>query len=315
MSGRRWLLVMSAIAIASTKTSKADLPFILGNDQFQVRVTTGEAGLFAKFGPRFDTSARVDSVKAGKEEFVAEEGLIDEFNQRWVPPPGYNDDSSAGNVFVKIGVGMLRRTRIAPYRFADAYPVEVLAATKTIFRDNARAIFEQVLPFSNGWGYRYRKSYFVDPDKRRIEITYELENLCLKEIEIDQYNHNWLALAPASKKAPWTVRTPLTPAPASILQCQVNVGGLAFNQVPEAPTFSTFAQRDRPPRSCTLVSDGHKYISIICAFPASRFSIFTQDNMLAPEIFASFRIPPNHTATWRRRYDFKMTPPLPCSSR
>jgi hypothetical protein len=216
---------------------------------------------------------------------------------------------------MKIGVGLLRRTRITPYRFWDAYPIERQATTKIVSRDNRNVTFEQMLPTSEGWGYRYRKSYAVDPDKRKIEITYELENLSLQEIEVDQYNHNWLALAPAAPKAPWTIRTPLIPGPRSLLHCWVSPGELAFHQVPADPAYFTYAQNDSPAGSTTLVSDGKRWISITCDFPASRLSVFTQGNLLAPEIFARFRIPPNRTATWRRCYVFKTTPPWPAPSR
>jgi len=189
--GIKMALVISALVIAATAGCRAEVPFFLGNDQFLVRVATTCDEQLAKFGPRFDSSARVDSIRADGQEFLAQEGLIDEFNQRWVPPPGYNDATSAGNVFMKIGVGLLRRTRITPYRFADTYPIEARATTKLIFRNQMLAIFEQSLPLTDGWGYRYRKSYAVDTRTRRITITYELESLSFKEIEIDQYNHNW----------------------------------------------------------------------------------------------------------------------------
>ena len=313
--GIKMALVISALVIAATAGCRAEVPFFLGNDQFLVRVATTCDEQLAKFGPRFDSSARVDSIRADGQEFLAQEGLIDEFNQRWVPPPGYNDATSAGNVFMKIGVGLLRRTRITPYRFADTYPIEARATTKLIFRNQMLAIFEQSLPLTDGWGYRYRKSYTVDTRTRRLTITYEIENLSFKEIEIDQYNHNWLQLAAASKKTPWILRTPLSVGPASILHCQASPGELVFQEVPEEPAYFTHAQDGRLPKSRTLVSDGSKYISIACDFPASRLSIFTQKNLLAPEIFACFRIRPNHTAIWRRCYEFKTTPPLPHSNR
>lgn len=295
--------------LAATPCRAGD-PFLLGDERFQVRVVPGDSGLFAKFGPRFDTSARIDSVKSDGEEFLAQEGLVDEFNQRWLPPPGYDQAPSPGNLFMKIGVGLLRRTRITPYRFWDPYPLVTSAKTEIVSRDDRSVVFEQVIPPSGDRGYRYRKSYVVSPEQHRVEITYELENLGSQEIEIDQYNHNWLALSPASPSAPWTIRTPLIPGPRSLLHCQVSPGELMFHAVPQEVVYFTFAQNENPSKSSTVVSDGRKRISITCHFSASRLSIFTQGNLLAPEIFAHFRIPPGGTASWRRDYVFQTPAPL-----
>ena len=299
--------------LAATSCRAGD-PFLLGNDQFQVRVVPGDGGLFEKFGPRFDTTARIDSIKSGGVEFVAQEGLVDEFNQRWVPPPGYDDVPSPGNVFMKIGVGMLRRTRIAPYRFWDPYPLVQPAATRSISRDDMRVTFEQVMPPSGDWGYRYRKSYEVAPERRMVEITYELTNLGRKEIEFDQYNHNWLALDAASPSKPWIIKTPLAAGPGSLLHCRMSPGELAFDQVPQGITYFTRAQSGSPPKSFTTVSDGKKFVSIACDFSASRFAVFTQDYLLAPEIFARFDVPPGVTVIWHRRFVFQTSAPLPLRS-
>lgn len=289
---------------------RAEVPFLLGDERFQVRVVPGDDSLTAKFGPRFDTSARIDSVQSDGEEFLAREGLVDEFNQRWLPPPGYDEAPSPGNLFLKIGVGLLRRTRITPYRFWDPYPLITSAKTELVSRDDRSVVFEQVMPPSGTGGYRYRKSYVVSPEKKRVEIAYELANLGSQEIEIDQYNHNWLVLSPASPSTPWTIRTPLIPGPRSLLHCQVSPGELMFHAVPQEVIYFTFAQNNSPSTSSTFVSDGRKRISITCHFSASRFSVFTQGNLLAPEIFAHFRIPPGGTANWRRVYVFQTAPAL-----
>ncbi|MFZ4780031.1 MAG: hypothetical protein ACOYM3_32145 [Terrimicrobiaceae bacterium] len=302
-----WLLLLIVgISMLAATPCQAEDSFLLGNDLFQVRVVPGDGGLSKKFGPRFDTTARIDSIKSDGVEFVAQEGLVDEFNQRWVPPPGYDDVPSPGNVFMKIGVGMLRRTRITPYRFWDSYPLVQPAATRNISRDDMRATFEQVMPSSGDLGYRYRKSYEVDPDRRAVEITYELTNLGCKGIEFDQYNHNWLALDAASPSNPWIIRTPLAAGPGCLLHCRISPGELAFDKVPPGVTYFTRAQSGSPPKSFTTVSDGKKFLSIVCDFSASRFAVFTQDNLLAPEIFAQFDVPPGGTVTWHRSYLFKV---------
>lgn len=300
------LLLIAGIVIFISAPCRAGAPFLLGDDRFQVRVVPGGDGLSEEFGPRFDTTGRIDSVKADGVEFVAREGLVDEFNQRWVPPPGYDGVPSPGNVFMKIGVGLLKRTRITPYRFWDPYPVIVPATTKTVFRNDRSAVFEQVLRGPKDLSYRYRKTYDVDPEKQTVTITYELENLGCREIEFDQYNHNWLALDEASPSKPWTIRTPFSVDPGSLLHCRVGPGTLAFEQVTQEVAYFTCAQKSRSPTSLTTVSDGKKFLSIACDFPASRFAVFAQGNLLAPEVFASFDLPPGGTVTWRRRYRFEV---------
>jgi hypothetical protein len=198
--------------------------------------------------------------------------------------------------------------------------VEPGAAVVIIPRATSRQNLDAIFHFKNRWprcaigvlprppsgdrGYRYRKSYVVSPEQHRGEITYELENLGSQEIEIDQYNHNWLALSPASPSNPWIIRTPLIPGPRSLLHCRVSPGELMFHALPQEVVYFTFAQKDSPSESSTVVSDGRKRISITCHFSASRLSIFTQGNLLAPEIFAHFLIPPAGTRKIDVRREF-----------
>jgi hypothetical protein len=295
--------VAALFLAAATLTSAGEPHLLLGDANFAVRVARDPASLTARYGHRFDTTAHIDSVQAKGMEFLGEEGLVDEFNQRWVPPPGYND-APLENAFLKIGVGLLQRTRITPYRFWEPHPVLTHAPTRLISHDQTHACFEQTLPRQGAWGFRYRKTYTVNPARRQITILYELENLSLHPIEVDQYNHNWLALHPASAAHPWTISTSLTPSLPAILASQPPSPSLTFSHVPAEPRYFMKAQNSPSPESHTVVSDGRKTVRMLCHFPASRFALFTQGHLLAPEVFAHLRILPGESAQWKRTYQF-----------
>lgn len=300
--------VAALFLAGATFAPAGEPPLLLGDANFAVRVIRDPASLTARYGHRFDTTARIDSVQAEGMEFLGEEGLVDEFNQRWVPPPGYNDAPPLENDFLKLGVGLLQRTRITPYRFWEPYPALTLAPTRLISHDQAHARFEQTLPRQGPWGFRYRKTYTVNPARRQITILYELENLSLHPIEVDQYNHNWLALHPASAAHPWTINSSLTPSLPAILASQPPSPSLSFSHVPAEPRYFMKAQNSPSPESHTVVSDGRKTVRMLCHFPASRFAIFTQGHLLAPEVFAHVRILPGETAQWKRTYQFLTGP-------
>lgn len=296
------------LLVGATATPAGESPLVLGDGSFTVQITQDPASLTARYGHRFDTTARIDSVQVEGLEFLGEEGLVDEFNQRWIPPPGYNDAPPLKKTFLKIGVGLLQRTRITPYRFWEPYPAVTLAPTRLLSHDREHACFEQILPRQDTWGFRYRKTYTVTPGRRQITISYELENLSLHPIEVDQYNHNWLALHPASARHPWTITTTLTPSLAAILTSQPPSSSLTFTDVPAAPRFFMKAQSAPAAESQTTVSDGRKTVRMLCHFPASRFALFTQGHLLAPEVFAHFHIRPGETARWKRTYQFSTGP-------
>ena len=106
-------------------------------------------------------------------------------------PPGYNEGSN-GSVFLKIGVGILKRNA-SPYNFSSSYPVVELAQTTTTWGPD-RAHFVQTLSgTANGYCCRLEEELIVK--NNRLLMHYVLTNTGTKTFTTEQYLHNFLTFS------------------------------------------------------------------------------------------------------------------------
>ncbi len=151
-------------------------------------------------GPRFDWSGMIASVERDGHRFFGEwrmrpkpkatdnvVGTAGEFGIR--SPLGY-DEAKAGECFVKIGVGRLRRPDNEPYHFSRQY--EVLPSPWVIREGKHWIEFQQELSAERGWGYRFTKRIELAPAAPDITIRYILENTGSQRITTDHYCHNFV---------------------------------------------------------------------------------------------------------------------------
>lgn len=293
------LALFCLLPLGVAAEAQSDGGFWLGDGSFRAHVATDADGLREKYGPRFDP-IRVDRVDRGGVGFLGEEGLIDEFSSRWSPPPGYDEGFEGG--FLKIGVGLLQRMRVTPYRFWDPYPVLQPAVTELVERSALQAVFEQRLK-AGRWQYLYRKTIAVDPSRGRVEISYEFQNTGRERISFDQYNHNWLCM---ERDQPWMFATALNPGIQWLLAASALPDGMGFGKPPAAPLYFTAAQRNTSSIGWARCSDGLRDVMVIARLPVSRLSIFVKDGFLVPEIFGTFQVEPGESVSWKRIYIFRI---------
>jgi hypothetical protein len=115
-------------------------------------------------------------------------GPVDEFR-----PLGW-DTAAPGGVFVKIGVGALRKPDDGKY---DNYKLYEIAdpGRWTIRRRRDSIEFTQALaePVS-GYGYLYRKTLRLAKGRPEMTLEHSLKNTGTRAIETTVYNHNFLVL-------------------------------------------------------------------------------------------------------------------------
>jgi len=117
-------------------------------------------------------------------------GPANEFSMH--DPPGY-DTANPGELFLKIGVGLLERPNVKPYRFFKEYRL-VDSGKWTVQSGADRVAFHhEVLPSEAGrnYGYRYTKSLRLAEDAQMI-IDHRLENIGAHPIDTDMYYHNFI---------------------------------------------------------------------------------------------------------------------------
>ena len=129
-------------------------------------------------------------------------GPVNEFQA----PLGY-DDAQAGGTFIKIGVGVLRKTEGSYNRY---FPYEVLDSGKWSVQKQIDSIeFTQELSDPNsGYGYVYRKLVRLAKGKPEMLIEQSLKNTGRRAIQSSVYNHNFIVLDRQAPGPDFTFRVP-----------------------------------------------------------------------------------------------------------
>ena len=278
----------------------------LGNEHFQVEVTTPMTGCMAEYGPRFETLGAVTGVRLDGMSFLAREGLIDEFNiQATLSPSGY-DAAQAGDPFMKIGVGELLREDDQPYDFSHPYTIRQMAPVHAEQR-NGEIVFTQSLRTETGWGYDYCKTYQVLPDAATLVIEYRLKNTGLHPIHAEQYNHNWFNFGgdPVNDGYSMLSKFGIAEDGAHWVERQgerLNVMGrfaepCYFASPHPAPALANWLHLRHADRGCAVAVSGD--------FDMARFALYADQSAVCPEVFFQTQLAPDESKTWKRIYEFQ----------
>ena len=310
----RSLLACSLIPVClAAFLGMAETPEVitLGNGSFQMQVTMPMTRCISEYGPRFDISAAITSVKLDGNEFLINEGLIDEFNIAWIPPPGYSE-AKPGETFLKIGVGEVIREEEKNYEFWRKYKLRQPASTSFVRQEGGLAFTQSIL-LESGWGYEYRKSYAIHPESRTITVAYSLQNIGQHTIEASQYTHNWFALGGFSKETPPCVIPDFgftEPPPAWLSLAN---GRLTLARKPAPGDYFTATRLADASKNRMQVVNLEKNQSVTVSgdFEVSRFSLSVNRSALCPEIFIHITLSPGQIKTWSRTYEFSNTETQP----
>ena len=142
-----------------------------------------EAGGHSYFGQwfeRYDPKIH-DAVMGPVEEFLTEGSGL-----------GY-EAAKPGEVFVKIGVGAVRKPDEPRFRQFSTY--EIADPGKwTVHTFGDRVEFIHELNAGNGYAYLYRKTVRLTPGRAELVVEHQLKNTGSKTIETSVYNHDFFML-------------------------------------------------------------------------------------------------------------------------
>ncbi len=138
----------------------------------------------AYFGPIIDR----DRHDPGRDDHVA--GTAGEYGM--TSPLGY-EEAGPGESFVKIGIGVLRRTDDKPYFFRRDYPL-VDGGRWRIESTPVQSIAVQAVDGPRGWGYEQRTRVALLPDRPGFVIERTLTNTGTQPFATDYYCHNFVLL-------------------------------------------------------------------------------------------------------------------------
>jgi hypothetical protein len=135
---------------------------------------------FGVWFPKYDPLLH-DAITGPVEEFRGENGGL-----------GYAD-AKPGGLFVKIGVGVLRKPDDAKYNFARSYAL--VNPGQRVVRPHADHIdFEHEINDGEGYAYIYKKTVRVVGKKPQLILEHSLKNTGSKVIDTTVYNHDFYVI-------------------------------------------------------------------------------------------------------------------------
>jgi hypothetical protein len=265
------------------------------------------------YGPWFTASEppvrdfiyRDADIVAGAQSSVM--GPAEEFSQ----PQGF-DTAKAGETFVKIGVGVLRKPDGGNYSAFASYEL-VDHGTWSVRTARDAVAFEQTVNDSvSGYGYIYGKSVQLMSGRPEMTITHSLRNTGRLRLDSRQYNHNFLVLDGAPIGADMAITLPFP-----IQTTQPLDPALATIHGREIAYLKTLEGRDRVTASITgFGSESGDYdlrienrktgagLRITSDRPMASLSLWSIRSVLAMEPFVDVSTEPGQTTTWTFTYAY-----------
>jgi hypothetical protein len=264
---------------------------------------------FAQYDP-----LKNDSITGPVEEFRTDDGPMGHSvsdGQLVIHPGaiGYNE-AKPGELFLKPGVGVLRKIDNSPYQFGVAYPI-VDTGKWTVKVVPRSVIFRQVLNGPQGYAYVYEKRLTLDKNYSVITLEHSLKNTGQTTIDTNVYNHDFFILDGKPVGPGMVVRFAFEPKTERPLGAAARIEGKELVYV-DAP-----APRSGPSGYLTGYSDGASDYDFTVEdknskvgvqqtsdSPLTRLYFWSTNTTICPEAYIHLNVPPGKTSYWKIRYRF-----------
>jgi hypothetical protein len=239
-----------------------------------------------------------DSITGPVEEFRPDDG-----------GQGY-DAAQPGGTFVKIGVGVLRKTSNAPYRFGDSFPI-VDTGQWTIHTGKRSVSFQQRLTSPTGINYLYTKKLILSRDGSVLTLQHTLKNLGAAPLVTNVYDHDFFMLDGQPTGPGFVLHLAFAPAPQTPLEPNATVKGNNVEFLKElqpgdsVATYLTGYGKTASDNDLRLENNNtHTGIEQTGSMPISRFYLWSIHTTVCPEVYVHLDIPPGKTEKWDIHYQF-----------
>lgn len=253
---------------------------------------------FSKYDPLLN-----DSITGPVEEFRSQDGGI-----------GYAD-AKPGELFVKIGVGTLRKIDDSPYKFGTAYPL--IDTGKWTVHTSKRSIrFQQRLQSPIGIAYIYTKTLRLDKHGAVVSLKHELKNTGSKAIVTDVYDHDFFMLDGRPTGPGMVVRFPFAPknneSPDKAFDpALAKIDGNEIVYLKELQPHQTVAgyltgYSDKVSDYDITVEDRTAGFGVqqTSDSPISKLYIWSIHSTISPEAYIHLNVEPGKTQNWKIQYRF-----------
>jgi len=260
--------------------------------------TWGEHHLFGPWRPGMFPPEAHDNVSGTAGEFGM--GTVG------MPPPLGFDAAAPGGLFVKIGVGIVRRPDDAPYAFSRHYEV-VDAPAWHVQTGEQQVAMRQSLEH-DGYGYDYTHTIELVPNQPVFITQHVLTNTGRRPFHQTHYSHNFLVINRAPIGPDYEVVFPFAPEHGFEPGGVASIDGrkLTFREPLKAAVFDMLDGFDGTTAD-NQVTVRHRgsgvELRITGDRPIVRYHIFAAPGAICPEPFIDIRLEPGESMTWQHRYE------------
>ncbi len=226
---------------------------------------------------------------------------------------GY-DEAKAGESFVKIGVGTLRKPDEARYSSFNTYEM-VNSGKWSIKKGRDWIEFVHELPDTAGYSYSYRKKLRLVKDKPELVLEHSLKNTGRKVIATSVYNHNFFMLDGEPTGPNLVVRFPFDVRATADLKGLAEVRGKELVYLQELQkgetVFTNLEGHGSSPQDYDIRVENRKTGAGVRQTgdrPLSKVVFWSIRSNISPEPYIDMRIEPGKESTWRLAYEFYTVP-------
>jgi hypothetical protein len=252
---------------------------------------------FSPWRPTHDPLGH-DSLSGPVEEFHSQDGAL-----------GYAD-ARAGGLFVKPGVGVLRKINDAPYKFSTFYPIVDNGKWSYRAKKNEVAMTQR-LSSPLGYAYVYTKTLELEKGQPVMLIRHHMKNTGTKTIDTDVYDHDFFRLDNAPTGPDMVIHFAFTPTATrplnnggeikghdlvyeSELQDRQSVSSLLSGYSSDPADYDITVKNVKTGVGVEQTSDS----------PIVNLNFWSVPATIAPEAYIHIHIVPGGTQDWTIRYRF-----------
>jgi hypothetical protein len=254
---------------------------------------------FGVWFPHYDPLLH-DSITGPVEEFRAAGGLS---------APFY-DEAKPDGVFIKPGIGALKRLDDTAFQFSTRYPI-VDHGRWTVHTRHDAITFRQRLKTKIGVGYDYTKTLRLGSGEPVLSIEHALTNTGTRVIDTEVYDHDFYMLDNSPTGPAITVRFPFEPVATPDLKNGAHIAGrrIAFdrelNTKESAFTGITgFSQKVSDYDFVIENSATGAGVEQTADVPIARMFFWSIRTTVCPEAYIHLVVAPGETVRWTIHYRF-----------
>jgi hypothetical protein len=272
-------------------------------------------------GTRFDWSGVIASLQYKGHEYFGQwfenynpkthdaiTGPVEEFRTADAGL-GYKE-AKAGDTFIRIGVGVVRKPEEPQYRPFNTY--EIVDNGKWRVRKGADHLeFTHTLADGKGYAYVYRKIVRLAKDKPQLTLEHELKNTGKKPIDTAMYNHNFFVIDGVPTGPASAVKFPFALKATRDLKdmAEVNAQQLTYKRDLQKGE-SVFTELEGYGQSASDYdirienSKAGAGVHITGDRPLAKVVFWSIRTTLCPEPYIHMNVEPGKTEKWKITYDF-----------